>query len=120
MAIHLSTLHDLQIAIIKPTGLLMGGAETDELKLKASNLIHQGNRRLILDLSGLSYMNSTGLGTILHIHKLYSLANGRTILCGMGKNIQNLFIITKLTSVFEVVDSLPEAIDFLQMPTKKL
>src|SRR3989304_1102264 len=55
MATKLSTLNNLDIAILEPKGSIIGGDETDELKTKAKDLLEQGNKKLVIDLGGVTY-----------------------------------------------------------------
>lgn len=110
MTIKVSTLNNLDIAVVEPRGSLIGGDETDELKRTAQDLLEQGNRKLIIDLGNVTYLNSTGLGALVQIHASYSKNNGQVKLCGLGKSVQNIFVMTKLMSVFDVAESRKEAI----------
>jgi anti-sigma B factor antagonist len=110
MATKLSTLNNLDIAILEPRGSIIGGEETDELKAKAKDLLEQGNKKLIIDLGGVTYVNSSGIGALVSIHSMYQKAGGKIKLCNMSKGIENVFVITKLTSVFDVTEEREEAI----------
>lgn len=105
MATKLSTINNLEIAVLEPRGSLIGGEETDELKTKARDLLEQGNRKLVLDLASVTYINSTGIGALVGIHTMYSKSQGKIKLCNMGKGIQNVFVITRLSSVFDVEET---------------
>ncbi|MEK7748710.1 MAG: STAS domain-containing protein, partial [Bacteroidota bacterium] len=87
MATKLSTLNNLEIAILEPKGSLIGGDETDELKSKAKDLIEQGNKKLVLDLGGVTYINSSGIGALVAIHSMYKKASGQIKLCNMAKGV---------------------------------
>ena len=110
MATKLTTLDNLEIAVMEPRGSLIGGEETDEIKTKAHDLIEQGNRKLVLDLGGVSYINSTGIGALVAIHSMYEKAQGTVKLCNMAKSVQNVFVITKLTGVFDVEENRDQAV----------
>ncbi len=110
MATKLTTLDNLEIAIMEPRGSLIGGEETDEIKAKAHDLIEQGNRKLVMDLGGVAYINSTGIGALVAIHSMYEKAHGTVKLCNMAKSVQNVFVITKLTGVFDVEENREEAV----------
>ena len=99
MAVKVTTMNNLDIAVLEPRGSLIGGEETDELKAKARDLLEQGNRKLVLDLGGVSYINSSGIGALVGIHTMYTKAGGKIKLCQMGKGVQNVFVITRLASV---------------------
>jgi len=87
---------------LEPRGSLIGGEETDELKAKAKDLLDQGNRKLVLDLGGVTYINSSGIGALVNIHTMFQKAEGKIKLCNVAKGVENVFVITKLTSVFDV------------------
>ena len=116
MSTKLTTLNNLEIAILEPKGSLLGGEETDELKSKAKDALEQGNRKLILDLGGVTYINSSGIGALVAIHAMYQKSSGKVKLSDMGKGVQNVFVITKLTSVFDVDETRAEAIKSFQKP----
>ena len=106
-----STVNNLEIAIMEPKGAIIGGDETDELKQEARNLFEQGNRKLILDLSHVDYLNSSGIGAIVSIHTMYARESGRITLCGLGKGVKNVFVITSLTRIIDVEETREDAIN---------
>jgi anti-sigma B factor antagonist len=110
MSIKATTLHNLDIAIIEARGSIIGGDETDELKGKARDLIDQGNRKLVLDLANVTYLNSSGIGAVVSIHTMYSRAGGRIKVCGLGKGVKNVFVITSLTRVIDVDETRDDAV----------
>lgn len=112
MTMKVTSLND--IVVLEPRGSLIGGQETDELKSKAKELAEKGTRKLVIDLGGVNYINSTGIGVLVGIHSTYSAANGKVKLCSMGKGVQNVFVITKLTSVFDVEETRDAAVKGFQ------
>jgi len=105
-----TTLDHLDIAILELRGALVGGDETDQLKTAAADLFEQGNRKLIIDLANVTYCNSLGIGSLVSVYTMYSRDNGRIKLCAMGRGIENVFVITKLMSIFDVEENREEAI----------
>ena len=110
MSVKSSTQKDGTVGVIEVKGSLVGGDETDELRRYISDFVQQGNKKLVLDLSKVTYLNSTAIGVLVSTHTTYSRNKGRLVLCGINKNINNIFVITKLTMVFEVRDTLEEAV----------
>ncbi len=110
MSVKVTTLDNLDIAILELRGSFIGGSETDQLKAEAADLFEQGNRKLIIDLANVTYFNSLGIGCLVSIYTMYSKGNGRVKLCSMGKGIENVFVITKLMSVFDVEENRSDAI----------
>lgn len=115
MTLKVSSVNNLDVAIVEPHGPLIGGDETDELRKKSVDLIEQGNRKIIIDLHHVTYINSTGIGSLVSIHTMYTKAKGIVKLCGIGKNVENIFVITRLMSVFDVEETRTAAIKSLSV-----
>jgi anti-sigma B factor antagonist len=113
MAVKSTTLENGHIGVIEVKGSLVGGEETDELRRHVADFIERGNKKLIIDLSKVTYLNSTAIGVLVSTHTTYSRNKGKVKLCGINKNINNIFVITKLTLVFEVTDTREEAVKSL-------
>ncbi len=114
MATKVSTIDNIKIAILEPRGSLIGNKETDELKAKAQDLLEQGNRKLVIDLGSVTYLNSTGIGTLVAIHTTFAKQNGKVKLCNLGKSVENVFVITRLISMLDVEETRESAIKNFQ------
>jgi anti-sigma B factor antagonist len=90
------------VAILAPHGWLMGGTETDMLEMAVKELLEHGNRSLVLDLAEVNHLNSSALGALVGFHMSYLNREGRTVLCGLDRKIQNILVVTKLSLVFDV------------------
>jgi anti-sigma B factor antagonist len=110
MAVKTTTLQSGTIGVIEVKGSLVGGEETDELRRHVLDMVEQGNKKLIIDLSKVTYLNSTAIGVLVSAHTTYSKNKGQVRLCGINKNINNIFVITKLTLVFQVSETREDAI----------
>lgn len=110
MSVKTTTLKSGEIGVIELKGSLVGGEETDELRNAVQDFIEQGNKKLIIDLAKVTYLNSTAIGVLVSAHTTYSRNKGRIRLCGINKNINNIFVITKLTMVFDIAETREEAI----------
>jgi anti-sigma B factor antagonist len=110
MAIKVTNLSEGNIVLLEPKGSLIGGKETDELKESLNKLLSDGHKKVVIDLGKVDYLNSTALGTLVSAHTSYSKQGGQVKLCNVNKNIKNIFVITKLTLVFDVLDGQMEAI----------
>ena len=109
MAIKTSTL-DNGIGLIEAKGSLVGGEETVELRQAVAGFLDRDYSKLLIDLGGVTYLNSTAIGVLVSSHASYARKGWHIKLCGMNKNITNIFVITKLTLVFDVYDSREEAV----------
>ena len=69
---------------------------------------------VILSLGKVNMMDSAGLGVLVSSYTSVQKRDGRLVLAGMGKGLQNLIAITKLTRVFDIYESEEEALKSFQ------
>ena len=98
------------IVILSPKGYLTGGDETEELEQGIKALGEGGNKNLVINLSETQHLNSTALGVLISAHSNYVRRGGQMKLCSVDKRIENIFVITKLSLVFDVYPSEEQAI----------
>ncbi len=110
MAVKTTTLQSGAIGVIEVKGSLVGGEETDELTNAVADFVEQGNKKLIIDLGKVDYLNSTAIGVLVKAHTTYKKHQGQVKLCAINKNINNIFVITKLTMVFDVAETREDAV----------
>jgi len=110
MAVKTTTLQSGKIGVIEVKGSLVGGEETDELRSAIADFVEQGAKKLIIDLGKVTYLNSTAIGVLVSAHTTFSKYKGHVKLCDINKNINNIFVITKLTLVFDVAETREEAV----------
>lgn len=104
------TLDEGRLVVLEPKGSLVGGDETDELKKTVASLMDQGNRKLIIDLGDVEYLNSSAIGALVSAHTSYLHRKGKLILCNVNKSITNVFVVTKLSTIFTTADTRDDAI----------
>lgn len=88
-------------AVVRCRGKL-GAGERDLLYTEVSQLI-PGARRIVLDLTELTHMDSMGLGTIIRLYVSARSAGCDLQLINLGKRIQKLLGVTNLLSVLTAV-----------------
>lgn len=93
------------VAVVTVTGDIASGRGDVGLGDKVRSLILQGHKKLLLDLGGVSYMDSSGLGELVHVYATVKNKGGALKLAGVTKRINDLFTITKLVTVFETYDT---------------
>ena len=98
------------ISILSPKGYLTGGDETEELERSIKTLGEGGNKSLVINLAETQHLNSTALGVLISAHSNYVRRGGQMKLCSVDKRIENIFVITKLSLVFDVYPSEEQAI----------
>ena len=80
------------------------------LKDKVNSLVHQGNKRILVNLANVTHMDSAGLGELVGAYTTVTKSGGSMKLVNLTKRLQDLLSITKLLTVFDTFDSEPEAL----------
>ena len=78
--------------------------------IKLHEYLENNQRQIVIDLSKVEWMNSTGLGILISGYTSMRNHNGALKLANVTDKIQSLLIITKLVTVFETYDTVDEAI----------
>ena len=99
------------VMILDVTGKLTIGEGDELLKDKINSLIQQGHKKLILNLEGVPYVDSAGLGEIVRTYTTVSRQGGNLKLLNLTKRIEDLLSITKLLTVFDTYESEQEALN---------
>jgi anti-sigma B factor antagonist len=74
--------------------------------------ISQGHQRLVLDLSRVEFVDSSGLGAIVTTQKRLGRARD-LVLCGPGEAVLRLFKLARLDKIFQIVENEQEALTVL-------
>jgi len=98
------------IIIVDIIGKMVASENPGRLKDKVTSLVFQGNKKVILNLGNVSYMDSSGLGEMVACHGSAVRGGGEVKLANTGKKIKDLLIMTKLLTVFDSHDSEQDAI----------
>jgi len=77
-------------------------AEAAQLREDLIGYIKKEPKTFIIDLENVDYIDSTGLGTLLHVRKRAQKNGGSVIITGLTGLVKELFEMTQLTKVFEI------------------
>ena len=98
------------VCILDMDGPITVGAGAEQLTDKVRSLLHQGQKHLLINLAGVPYMDSTGLGAMVHAYATATRQGGSVKLLNSTKKLHDLLVITKLATVFESFDNEPVAL----------
>jgi anti-sigma B factor antagonist len=71
----------------------------------------QANTKLVLDLSRLRFVDSSGLGAMLSCLRQLSAKSGDLKLCGMSKQVRGLFELVRMHRIFDIYGTKEEAVN---------
>jgi anti-sigma B factor antagonist len=109
MQLEEKTVGDVVIVAVTGDITLNKGGDV-ALKDKVRSLIQQGHKKLLIDLGGVSYMDSAGLGELIQAYATTKNKGGSLKLVRLTKRLKDLLTITKLVTVFESFDTEAAAI----------
>jgi anti-sigma B factor antagonist len=98
------------VAVIDLSGRVVLGEGIETLRDKINSLLHQSHRNLVLNLSGVDYLDSAGLGEIVSSYATVRRHGGSIKLVGLTSRIRDLLSITKLLTVFDTFDAEQDAV----------
>ena len=98
------------VSILDLSGKIVLGEGDVQVKERIKDLLSDGQRRILLNLAGVNYIDSAGLGTLNGSYTTVKRDGGSLKLVNLTKRIQDLLAITKLITVFETFDNEAEAL----------
>jgi anti-sigma B factor antagonist len=98
------------VVVLDLKGKITLGEGDELLKDKVNSLVNQGHKKIVLNLAGVPYIDSAGLGEVVRTYTTVSRQGGALKLLNLTKRITDLLSITKLLTVFETFDSEGEAV----------
>ena len=98
------------VIVLDLKGKMTLGEGDELLKDKINSLVQQGRRKVVLNLEGVPYIDSAGLGEIVRTYTTISRQGGSLELLNLTKRITDLLSITKLLTVFETYDNEADAV----------
>jgi anti-sigma B factor antagonist len=75
------------------------------LKDKVQSLIQQGQKNIVVDLGGVSYVDSAGLGQLVQAYATTKNKGGALKLLNVTKRLRDLLVVTKLLTVFDTYEN---------------
>ena len=93
--------------------------EQADVKRLAESLVHSCRAlRVVVDLSGLDFINSAMMAGLLVLRRRVLAAKGRLVLCGLSPHVPTVFARTQLNSLFEIVDAAADAVSTLNSESR--
>jgi len=98
------------IVVVDLAGRIQIGDSSVAVSQILHTLIEEGKRRVLLDMADVTFLDSTGLGTLVAGYATFEKSGGRLKLMNLSPKVAELLNITKLYIVFDVFDDEGEAV----------
>src|SRR3981081_1238022 len=109
MSLKIDTRQSNGVTLMSCQGTIVFGEEASILRDNLKRILGS-TRQIVLNLAGVTYIDSGGLGTLVGVYSSARASGAEIKLSGLGQRLRDVLQITKLVTVFEVYDSEQEAI----------
>ena len=103
------------VVLVALNGRIVLGEESTALREKLKGLIASGKQKIVLNMSEIGYIDSSGLGALVAAHLSAKNAGASIRLCNLGQKFHEVMQMTKLLTVFDVYET--EAAAVASFPT---
>jgi len=97
------------VVVLKLAGRLMLGQESEPIPQLIERWVAEGKRTIIVDLSGVTHIDSTGIGRFIASFNAIQRSGGKLLMAGASGQVRDGFRVTRLDTVFPFFDSVEEA-----------
>ena len=93
------------VSLVALNGRIILGEESTALREKLKSLIAAGNKKIVLNMAEVTYIDSSGLGALVAAHLSAKTAGASIRLCNLGQKFHEVLQMTKLLTVFDVYET---------------
>ncbi len=98
-----------EVVVLAPAGEI-DASNIPELQGAFSQILQKGNTKIVVDMSGVSYMDSSALGVLVNSLKQLRREQGSLKLANLNGNVERIFKLTRLINFFEAYPSTEQAV----------
>ncbi len=108
----LAVFHEGPVTVVRISGSA-GMVDADLIREKLKSVTAESAQQIVLDLSELEFISSSGLGVIVSARHDAQVHGGRMVLANPTPAVRKILDATRLSTLFGVFDTLQQAVDFL-------
>ena len=105
MALKISNREVEGVGVVELAGRIVLGEESSAMREQIKSMLAGGQKKIVLNLSNVTYIDSAGLGALVAAHHSARSQGAALKLAHLGAKFQEILQVTKLLTVFEVHDS---------------
>ena len=99
------------VTVLDMSGKITIGEGSVALRTAIRRLLEEGKKRILLNLAGVGYIDSSGIGELVSSFTAINKEGGQLKLLNLTQKLQDLLAITKLLTVFDVYESEADALN---------
>lgn len=116
MSVQVTAREVTNAVVLEVSGRVTLGAEGPSIQDSVRDLLAKGHKNILLDLSGVSYLDSSGLGQLVGSYATAVSKGGEIKLLNLNNKIYDLMQITKLYTVFGIYEDEDTAVKSFKSP----
>jgi len=93
------------VDVVEIEGRIVLGEESNQFREKVKSLLAAGNKKVVLNMANVSYIDSAGLGTLVATFHSARTQGATLKLANLGNKFKEVLQVTKLMTVFDTYDS---------------
>ncbi len=102
------------VTVLDMDGRITIGEGSVTLRTAIRRLLEEGKKKILLNLAGVGYIDSSGIGELVSSYTAIGKEGGQLKLLNLTQKLQDLLAITKLLTVFDVYESEADALNSYQ------
>lgn len=110
MSVKLNTRQVGDVTVMDVAGRITLGEGSSAIREAMRDLTNKGHKKILLNLSEVSYIDSTGIGQLVAGFTTAADAGSTVKLLGLNKRVKDVLLVSKLYTVFEAHDDEAEAV----------
>jgi len=104
------------VTVVALDGRIVLGEESNALREKIKSMVAEGKKKIVLNMDGVTFIDSAGLGTLVAAHHSAKAQGASLRLCHLGTKFQEVLQITTLMTIFDVYNTEAEAVASFSKP----
>ena len=93
------------VCVLAPEGKIVIGDEVGALREKIKEILHSGQKNVLVNLEKVTYMDSTGVGALVGSFTTIRNQGGQLKLSNLSQRTRDILLVTKLLTVFDVYEN---------------
>jgi len=99
-----------EVAVMDISGRITLGEGSSDLRERMRELVALGHRKILLNLDGVTFVDSSGIGELVSGYVSVANLKGKVRLAGLSRRVRDLFLVTKLYDVLEIHETEEQAL----------